>query len=375
VKITDTITSFFIRRSIYFIFFGKPILHRQIPDRDQPIGDIPPLPLFIEEEELSDSYKRRNTRDYLKRQRRKVRIYGLSSRLATEREEEQEEPIDPHNKDLSLLESTIEPIPVDSVPSTIYNTHGSTSIGDTDTTSDYIRISIKTNKPTQDPGEGGSIIVNNALLPASPESDPTHSSYTSSTPGQQAFDTYLTHLQRAQEEQERLDKELERDRLNKELGLSNQAQLHSRDPPRVEDRQNSPLASNNKPAVPVQAERELTTPTINITSPDLPPVPLHNGQPESTVENNNKRTPVSRDIIRKPSSHTSSADDSRPTVAAPPQPYQGPKGYSLYDLRLQSLRPAQYFRAATTDGRNTIFMISKHKEQELIAAGRLTKER
>ena len=31
--------------------------------------------------------------------------------------------------------------------------------------------------------------------------------------------------------------------------------------------------------------------------------------------------------------------------------------------------------AATTDGRNAIFMISEHEEQELIAVGRLTKER
>lgn len=50
------------------------------------------------------------------------------------------------------------------------------------------------------------------------------------------------------------------------------------------------------------------------------------------------------------------------------------KDYSLYDLRLQSLRPEQYFRAATTDRRNAIFMISEHKEQELVAAGQLTKE-
>lgn len=51
------------------------------------------------------------------------------------------------------------------------------------------------------------------------------------------------------------------------------------------------------------------------------------------------------------------------------------KGYSLYDLRLQSPRPTQCFRAATTDGRNAIFMISEHEEQQLVAAGRLTKEK
>jgi hypothetical protein len=122
-----------------------------------------------------------------------------------------------------------------------------------------------------------------------------------------------------------LDEELERERLNEELGLSNQAQLPSADPPRVEDRQNSnsPLATDDEPAVPVQTERELTTPAINVTSPDLPPVSLHDGQLESTVEVSDEGTPVSRNAIRKPSSHASSANDSRSAVAVSFQPHQG----------------------------------------------------
>ena len=51
------------------------------------------------------------------------------------------------------------------------------------------------------------------------------------------------------------------------------------------------------------------------------------------------------------------------------------KGYSLYDVNLQSLRPAQCFRAATADGENSIFVISDSEERELVAKGRLTKER
>jgi hypothetical protein len=212
VEIARTITTFFVRRSVYFAFFGKPTPHGRIPDGDQPMGDVPPSRLFVEEEEPSDSHeqtaptapssgpthdrqeesqgdgaglsearpsiarqqpsRRRNTQEHLKHRRRKVRMCGLGSRPATEREEEQEKPMEwellnmetqdheisdqssPHNEDLSLLESTIEPVPVDSAPSAMYDTHGSTGVGDADAASDCTRISIETNEPAQDPDEG-----------------------------------------------------------------------------------------------------------------------------------------------------------------------------------------------------------------------------
>ncbi|PGG96174.1 hypothetical protein AJ79_09706 [Helicocarpus griseus UAMH5409] len=40
------------------------------------------------------------------------------------------------------------------------------------------------------------------------------------------------------------------------------------------------------------------------------------------------------------------------------------KKYSLYDINLQSLSPAQCFRAATMDGSNAIFMISEEEERK-----------
>ncbi|PYH67142.1 uncharacterized protein BO88DRAFT_489456 [Aspergillus vadensis CBS 113365] len=51
------------------------------------------------------------------------------------------------------------------------------------------------------------------------------------------------------------------------------------------------------------------------------------------------------------------------------------KNYSLYDKTLQSLSPAQCYRAATVDGNNAIFLISEHEEQRLAAEGRLNKDR
>jgi hypothetical protein len=49
----------------------------------------------------------------------------------------------------------------------------------------------------------------------------------------------------------------------------------------------------------------------------------------------------------------------------------------LFTVRFTSSKSqtGSMFPCATTDGRNAIFMISEHEEQELIAAGRLIKER
>ena len=42
---------------------------------------------------------------------------------------------------------------------------------------------------------------------------------------------------------------------------------------------------------------------------------------------------------------------------------------------MQSLSPAQCYRAATVDGNNAIFLISEHDEQQLAAEGPLVKNR
>ncbi|KAI2791699.1 hypothetical protein POX_c04568 [Penicillium oxalicum] len=451
VEVADTITSFFVRPGVYFAFLGKSTPHGLVPDRDQPMGGgggVPPSPLFVEEEEPSDSYeqtvhaapssgpthdwqeepqedgtgpsearpsiarqqppRRRNAWDHLKRRRRKVRMRGVASRPATEREEEQEEPIEwellntetqdhetsdqssPHNENISLRESIIEPTPVDSAPSAMYDAHGSTGAGDADAASDCTRISIEANGPAHDPDEGGLIVVpnqddalndpakiNNALPPASPESEPTQSSTTVAPPGSKRWmHTSPTY------------KELRKSRSD----WNRNWRLPSGHPPRVVDQQNSPqLASDDEPAVPVQTDRELTIPAINVTSPDLPSVPLHDGQPESIVENSDEGTLVSRDVIRKHSSHPSSTDDSGSTGAVLPQPQPGPVEIHFWAFEREQWRQCDRLLVNPSDpsplerlarkytwkdySLNAIFMISEHEEQELIAAGRLTKKR
>jgi hypothetical protein len=220
----------------------------------------------------------------------------------------------------------------------MYDVHDSISAGDSDAASNCTRISIEADKPAHDSDEGELIVVpnqdealndpmrvKNALPPASPESEPIHSLTTGGTPGQQALDVYLAHLQRAQEEQERLEEELETKRLNEELGLSNQAQVSSRDLPQVEDRQNSPpLTSDGEQLAHARTDGELTTPSLNLTNPDPPPVPLRDSQLrdsqlELTVDNGDE----ARKIIRKSSTHQSSTDDSATAEAVLPQTQKG----------------------------------------------------
>lgn len=479
VEVADTITSFFVRRCVYFAFFGKPTQHGQNPDGDQPMADVPQSPLFVEEEEPSDSHvqtehgaplsvptqdrqeepqrdgvgmsaarpsanqqrsRGENVRDHMRRrQRRKVRIHGFASLPATEREQESmqtdlqhtetgdydmADQSTPRDENVSIRDTNLGPAPIESTLAPPYDSRDCTGRGDADAVSDCTRISFEGNGPEQDPDEraltavpdqqdahNGETSGSNALQQASPESEADHSSNISGPLGQQALDAYLDHLQTAQEEQERLEEELENERLNEELGLSSPARRSSGNSSRLEDRQNSPRpASDHDPAAPVQTDMEHTTPTINVTGHNLPP---SEEQPESAVGSPGQIRPISWNVTRELSSHTSSADDSGPAAAVSPQPHQGPveihfwafereqwrqsdrllvhpsdpsplerlarkytwKGYSLYDLRLRSLRPAQCFRAATIDGRNAIFMISEHEERELIAKGRLTKER
>ena len=51
------------------------------------------------------------------------------------------------------------------------------------------------------------------------------------------------------------------------------------------------------------------------------------------------------------------------------------KSYALYDVSLHSLRSGHCYRAATADGSNAIFLISAHEENQLMADGRLGKEK
>jgi hypothetical protein len=314
------------------------------------------------------------------------------------------ETYDHHMSDqISLGESNIEPAPITSVTAHTYDSNSPPDPRDGDAISDCTRISLEANETEQGLDEEALAVVpdrqdalddqariNHAPRSASPEPEADHLSNGNSPSGQQALDTYLAHLRRAQEEQERLEEELEGERLNEELGLSNQAQVPPVDSPQLEERRNSPpLAASNESAL--QGHPDLEHPAFapNVNHDQLP-VSLHDGQPESTVQNPDQIgatvSPQAQQGLveiqfwafergqwRK--SDRLLVDPSDPSPLERVARKYIWKGYSLYDVNLQSLRPAQCFRAATADGENSIFVISDSEERELVAKGRLTKER
>ncbi|RHZ60740.1 DUF3723 domain-containing protein [Aspergillus thermomutatus] len=222
---------------------------------------------------------------------------------------------------------------------------------------------------------------------------------------QQVSDAYLDQLMRAQEEQERLEEELERERLNEELGLSNEEQPVQEVSPGFQERQDS--LSRPPDNEPVQAPRS----TDSRPTQDPTPISPREGQMEPQVESLAAPSPTV--AASNPDSQSPRAEDDTPTrqmrallpreqVAisfwtfereqwrqtdriqvdpSDPAPVERVakkyvwKRYSLYDRNLQSLKPDQCYRAATVDGNNAIFLISEDEEERLAAEGRLNKDR
>nr|XP_001393307.2 hypothetical protein ANI_1_2604074 [Aspergillus niger CBS 513.88] len=244
--------------------------------------------------------------------------------------------------------------------------------------------------PPQDDGLEDQARIDHPSQPQSTEIEDGNSSSIGGPAGQQpVLVEYLDQLMRAQEEQGRLEEELERERLEEELGLSHQEQ---------------PVLEPN----PDVAQAAVPEP-----SQDPSPASHHEEQPEPPVENLEHVAPTTHDDASHPLGQGPPADD-----AGPPAPVEAPqppafvevcfwrfereewkrsdrlrvdpsdpspveriarkyssKNYSLYDRNLQSLSPAQCYRAATVDGNNAIFLISEHEEQRLAAEGRLTKDK
>ena len=100
------------------------------------------------------------------------------------RDEDMSDQSSPRDKNLFLRETDLEPAPNDSALAPPYDSYDVTGPGDADAVSDCTRISFEADKSEQDPDEGALIVVpdqqdalddeasvNNALQPASPESE------------------------------------------------------------------------------------------------------------------------------------------------------------------------------------------------------------
>lgn len=95
--------------------------------------------------------------------------------------------------------------------------------------------------PPQDDGLEDQARIDHPSQPQSTEIEDGNSSSIGGPAGQQpVLVEYLDQLMRAQEEQGRLEEELERERLEEELGLSHQEQPVLEPSARPPERQNSP---------------------------------------------------------------------------------------------------------------------------------------
>lgn len=457
VRIADTITSFYVRRYVYFAFFGKPTRPGPIDSgqtRDIN-GDTPWSPFFVGEEGPSGAYEstlhtaptseapqhereepqrqearldeerqllRRQQpprgereRDILNRRRmRRVQTRRLLSRPTDERDQEPMEleqlSTEPSDQDMpDPSRSSQEPpdkgpkdesIPIDSATAlTPHSTRGPTA-EEADARSHCTRISLETGplepglddrltvaRPNQDNGLDDQAQIDHTSQPVSTEIKKENSSNVSGPSGhQQVLDEYLDQLMRAQEEQQRLEEELERERLEEELGLSNQEQPVPEFSPRPQEGQDlPPTAPDDQPG-----DRALVQTITPTQDPSL--AFLHERHPVASTRNSSIQSPPATTEAPPPQelieisfwsfereewrqSDRLQVDPSDPSPVERIARKYSRKNYSLYDKNLQSLSPAQCYRAATIDGNNAIFLISEHEEQRLVDEGRLIKDR
>lgn len=200
-----------------------------------------------------------------RRRRRKVQIRRLVSSPANNGHQE---PMDLElgdqsnspDEDLGPEAPQSDPALVDSEMVPTYSSHGSAPLEIGDAMSDCTRVSFGAIQLEKDPDERTMIEgpdrddaldhetrINRAAQRGSSEFEADNSSNISGSQRQQDLEEFLAGLRKAQEEQERLEVELEGQRLNEELGLSNQARLRAGESPQFEDRQGHTKAGKQKP--------------------------------------------------------------------------------------------------------------------------------
>ncbi|KAL2812033.1 hypothetical protein BDW59DRAFT_155380 [Aspergillus cavernicola] len=420
IEVADTITTFFVRRCVYFAFFGKsarpgPTDYNQTGETG---GDTPWSPMFVGEDGPSsnhgsashaaepsglppqeqrgmqvqqDEVRQDRVRQTLHRQQvsragrerqvlKKRRKRKVHRRLRPTNEDGPElmeyEWLSTEHSDQDMSDQgrsspklpdaglEITPwVPPNESPrlerrasTSLHSTHGPIVSQGEDTNSQCTRISREAVPLERDSVDTPTIEAPNqdggpqeqTQIDQPPSSEPREGEPLRGNPGgqQQDLDAYINQLMRAQEEQERLEEELERERLEDELGIQEQPGLSTRDD---EGNLFSP------------------TPTGDAGHTRVAGLLLPPGQIEISFWT------FEREQWRRSDCFQVDPSDPSPVERAA-RKYTW-KNYSLYDQNLQSLSPAQCYRAATIDGNNKIFVISEYEEQKLAAEGRFTKGR
>ncbi|KAL3439931.1 hypothetical protein BJX65DRAFT_291353 [Aspergillus insuetus] len=483
VEAADNITTFFVRRCVYFAFFGKPARPRPTDygQTGEPDGDMPQSPLFVGEDGPSGGYEsashaaepRRSPpeerrrlhaqrggeqqalrhlqvarggreRRMLKRRRkwnvpmhsrrRQPTDGGVPDPMELELELQNQEDSDRQLTDQGQPSPELPDAALAIVPRVLPDesprlerwartpqplAHDPIVSEEEDSNSQCTRVSLEAVLHEHDPAETSAMSLlpqesgpqDQTRIDRSPSSEPGDGETLRTDPGgrEQGVDAFIDHLMRAQEEQERLEEQLEQERLESELSLSNHEPRTPEQSTEFLGRQSSlPKTPNNDLAEAVLHPGPGSAPTARLgPTQDSLPASRHEGQPAALVGD--------QEHVVAPPGQGSSADAAGSTTVEAPQPPPGfveisfwtferggwrqsdrlsvdpsdPslvervakkytwKNYSLYDLQLQSLSPAQCYRAATSDGNNAVFLISEDEEKRLAAEGkgRLKKEK
>lgn len=425
VEVADTITTFFVRRCVYFAFFGKPARLGSVDDHTghSPADDPPGSPLFVGEMRPSNNHEpgaplvsRPHGRDELldsslrigadgEREAQQRRMGSIQARrlqpqhasvdqepmeldrIGTEDPDESmsdPEPLTWERPGSPAVAPQVEPVPPSSTLVPLESLEHGTAVSvsedgehtppapgqpesnmphqpvldDIDTSSQHTRISLEAiphtrdstqSTPAADAGQGSSVMT------------------------QPTLEAYLDQLQRAQEEQEELEKRLERERLEEELHLS---------------REEAPVSE----PVPRQGQTPIMGTGIESTDAAQGQAPASSpGQGDSNIRSHSPPANIIMQVGETPPyvgitfwsyerddwrlSDNLQVDPSDPSPVERVARKYTWKDYSLYDKNMQSLSPAQCYRAATIDGNNAIFIISKHEEEKLAAEGRFVNDK
>ncbi|KAL4891360.1 hypothetical protein BDV59DRAFT_68017 [Aspergillus ambiguus] len=445
VEVADTITTFFVRRCVYFAFFGKPARsgtagdHTGHPPTDNPPGS----PLFVGETRPSDNYGpgaalvpraherggpqdssretggNRERHDFQQQRRmKKIQVrrrrlqhpsvdrepMGLD-RISTEDPDENmsdPEPLTWERPESPAAAPQVEPVPPSSALVHLESLEHSTAapasedrehtlpapghpdsiiphqpvLDDADVSSQHTRISLEAVPLTRD------------SIESTPAADPGQGSGAVAQP---TLDAYLDQLQRAQDEQEELERRRERERLDEELNHSREEQpvfelVPSPQTPKMgaNDEERTDVAHDVDPSFVqiLEPRRGAVTVPFRQEEPELGESRSH-GAPAHNIPQVGETPPPSgyvditfwsyeREDWRL-SDHLQ-VDPSHPSPVERVAKKYTRKGYSLYDKNMQSLSPAQCYRAATIDGNNAIFILSEHEEGKLAAEGRFVND-
>lgn len=299
IDVGDNVTSFFVRRCVYFAFFGKSawLTSSHISTTGHTGPEQPPSPMFVESDapladmpapdhhpshegpgerpgqtseviegrqgiasqQSSGSNQEENTR---RRERRKFQIRRPVSRWEEETQEEpmemELEPPNAENLDHLMLDrespaeenpSSVEPQgpiePADPAMAVARLSHVSAVSDVSDGRSDCTRVSLEAvplagNQDVELAAEAQAFSKDAAIdNRAGTEGEDGREAPESDPDNDQPnLDEYLAHLRRAQEEQEQLEKRLEDERLHEELGELEQSPREK--PPQQGDHQYSP---------------------------------------------------------------------------------------------------------------------------------------